>query len=392
MKMKKISLAIAASSMFASGVHASALDDLSIHGFGTIGATYMDHKEDRGHGAPDMLGLPEIKNTFGIKDGIDEGYSFKEDTKVGAQANYRFNDSLNFAAQAKVEAINEEYKASLAWLYGSYSVNDALTIRAGRLSTPVFLKSDTIDVGFTYPWVRTPVGLHSMVVTKSFEGVDVLYSANISGQSVDFQAWGGTVMEQDFNFMGNPATVEAEKTYGLSATLPFDYGYVRAVHGVATGLDVQADDLGSENDRLKDLEGTFTAIGGQFNYEDLTVLGEVALREGPSEGGVSEQEAFYVTTGYQVTPVIQPHVTYSRINDKSSGGDQTTITAGVRYDVYPGVAIKAEYSRVKADGYQGNFDASGLGGLIANGGLYGTSPSNLSAESDIASLAIDFVF
>lgn len=374
MKFTKLSVAVAAATLFSAGAHASGLDDLSIHGFGTIGATYMDG-EDR---------------TLGLKDGIDGKYSYKEDTKLGVQANYRVTDKLSFAAQAKVEAVNEEFKPRLAWLYGSYDVTDALTVRAGRLATPVFLKSDTIDVGYTYPWVRTPMELHAMVVTKSFEGIDVLYSADVAGQAVDFQAWGGTVLDQDFNFLGNPAEVKAEKTYGLSATLPFEYGYLRAVHGVASGLDVDAESIPSvvEEAQFNDLEGTFTAVGGQFNYADLTVLGEVALREGPSEGGVSEQEAFYVTTGYQVTPTIQPHVTYSRVNEKATGGNQTSITAGVRYDVYPGVAIKAEYSKVEAEGYPGLYDASGLTNL----GMYQAAPAMLSAESDVASLAVDFVF
>lgn len=372
MKMTKISVAIAAATLFSAGAQAGALDDLSINGFGTIGGTYMEG-EDR---------------TLGIKDGIDKEFSYKEDTKIGVQVRYRATDSLSFAAQAKVDALNEEYKPKLTWAYGSYQVNDALTIRAGRLSTPLYLKSDTLDIGYSYPWIRTPMEVYGQVTLNTFEGIDVLYSVSAYDLDVDFQAFVGTVLEQDLNILGNSAELTADKAYGLSATIPFDYGFLRIAHGAATGMDVTIDGIMAPYNEIKDIEGTFTSVGGQVNYENLLLLGEFGLREGPSGGGVSEQEGYYLTAGYQVTPSILPHITYSTVKDKASGGDQTSVTAGVRYDVYPGVSVKAEYSRVKADGYPGFYDASGLTNLAISRAM----PEMLSAESDVASLAVDFVF
>lgn len=372
MKFKKLYLAVAASTVFASGVHASALDNLSVNGFGTIGATYMGGEE----------------RTFGPKDGIDEGVSYKEDTKLGAQVRYQATDNLSFASQAKVEAINEEFKAKVSWAYGSYSINDALTVRAGRLSTPVYMKSDSLDVGYTYPWVRTPIEVYGQVPIQSFEGLDVLYSSEIFGHGVDFQAYAGTVLEQDFSFLGNESTVEAESSYGVSATVPFSHGFVRAVHAVSDGIDIDVDGFY----QLEDLKGTFTAIGGEARYGDATFMAEYALRDGPSDNGVSQLNGFYVTSAYQVTPKIKPHVTYSRVDDKNSGGNQTSITAGVQYDLHPGVYLKAEYSSVKADGYTGFYDASGPMNLAATQGQFGLTPDMLEADSDVFSLAVDFVF
>lgn len=373
MKMTKLSAAIAVATIFSAGAHASALDNVSVHGFGTIGATYMGGEE----------------RTFGPKDGIDEGVSFKEDTKIGAQIRYMATDNLSFAAQAKVEAINEEFKPKVSWAYGSYRFNDSLTVRVGRLATPVYLKSDSLDIGYTYSWARPPVEVYGQVPIQSFEGIDVLYSTDVAGQAIGFQAYAGTVLEQDFSFLGNKSTVEADKSYGLSATLPFSHGFVRAVHAVSDGVNIDA----GGPIQLEDLKGTFTAIGGEFNYGNASLIGEYALRDGPSADGlipkgVSQLNGFYVTSAYQLTPTIKPHITYSRVDDKNSGGNQTSVTAGVRYDVYPGVAVKAEYSAVEADGYPGLYDASGLQGF----GMNMAAPAMLEADSDIFSLSVDFVF
>lgn len=369
MRMKKRVLAFAASGVLASGaVHASSLDNLSINGFGTVGATYMGGEE----------------RTYGPKDGIDEGVSYKEDTKIGVQVRYQVTDQFSLAAQAKTEFINEDLKAKVSWAYGSYQVNDDLTIRAGRLATPVYMKSDSLDVGYTYPWVRPPVEVYGQVPIQSYEGLDVLYAANIAGKKVDFQAYAGTVLEQDFSYLGNESKVESDAVYGISATVPFEYGFIRAVHSYSDGLNIEVGDFY----KLEGLEGSFTAIGGQFNYGDATIMGEYALRDGPTEDGVSQLNGYYVTSAYQLTPALQPHVTYSNIEDKNSGGEQSSLSAGVRYDVYPGVSVKAEYTAIEAEGYSGFYDASGLVGL----GTLQMAPALLEGDSDVFSLAIDFVF
>lgn len=399
MKIKTLSLAVAASSMIAaSGAHAGGLDDLYFNGFGTIGVSYMD-SEDRSHGisSPPFPAFPEVKETYGQRDNFDKGFSYKPDTKIGGQATYFATDKLSFAAQAKVSAINEEYKARLTWLYGAYQVNNDLKIRAGRLSLPLFLKSDTMDIGYTYDWARPPQELHAMIALPTFEGVDVLYNLDVLGQGVELQAWVGQNEPQDYNFIGNASEVGADETYGISVKLPMEYGYIRAVHGVAKGIDVSVDSFdAATNSNFEDLEGTFTAVGGKFHYGNFDAIGEVALREGPSVGGVSEQEAFYVTTGYQITPKFKPLVSYSRINDKSTDGHQTSISAGIRYDVATGVAIKAQYTAVESEGYTGLFDASGSGGLASYTGalqpMGGPGPDSLAGKADIASVTVDFVF
>lgn len=369
MKMKKIVLAVAASGLLGSSLaHASSWEDLSINGFGTLGATYMGGEE----------------RTYGPKDGIDEGVSYKEDTKIGVQARYQVTDKFSLAAQAKAEFINEDLKAKVSWAYGSYQFNDDLTVRAGRLATPVYMKSDSLDVGYTYPWVRPPVEVYGQVPIQSYEGLDVLYGLDLGDYKIDFQAYAGTVLEQDFSYLGNESKVESDSVYGISATVPFKYGFVRAVHSYSDGLNIEVGDFY----KLEGLEGSFTAIGGQFSYGDATVMGEYALRDGPTVDGVSQLNGYYVTSAYQLTPVLQPHITYSNVEDKNSGGEQSSLTAGVRYDVYPGVSVKAEYTAVEAEGYNGFYDASGLVGL----GTVQMAPSLLEGDSDVFSLAIDYVF
>ncbi len=58
--------------------------------------------------------------------------------------------------QATVKSEQDTWKGNLEWAYLSFAAAQGLTLRAGRLRLPIYMYSETLDVGFTHPWLRLP--------------------------------------------------------------------------------------------------------------------------------------------------------------------------------------------------------------------------------------------
>ncbi|HQQ62289.1 MAG TPA: hypothetical protein PLF22_01810 [Pseudomonadales bacterium] len=114
-------------------------------------------------------------------DPIDAGYeidsnpNFRGDAKAGLQFNYSLgqNDSAVMQLVARSRG-GQPWQTTAEWAYISHSLSESLQARMGRLRIPLYLESETLDVGYSYPWVRPPVELYQTALT-SYEGADMLY-------------------------------------------------------------------------------------------------------------------------------------------------------------------------------------------------------------------------
>lgn len=126
-------------------------------------------------------------------------------------------------------------------------------------------------------------------------------------------------------------------------------------------------------------------LGYQFNWNNITSMGEIVKRQ-VATPLIADATGWYLMLGYHFDEVM-PHITFARerINDNSTrrfsgaanaaalpllgttinnvaqqlvntspyyeggAGEQTSVTLGVRWDVYKNIAIKGEYQRVHPD-------------------------------------------
>jgi hypothetical protein len=106
--------------------------------------------------------------------GVYDGRSslqWMPDSKFGVQG----SASISAASiTAQVVALGSTGTAELEWLYGSYNVNDNITVQAGRKRLPMFFYSDVQDIGIALPWTHLPPGPYGWEVVN-YNGINIRY-------------------------------------------------------------------------------------------------------------------------------------------------------------------------------------------------------------------------
>jgi hypothetical protein len=131
--------------------------DINWSGFGTAGYTISDQ--------------PYKYQRF-----IDDHGTFKRDSILGAQVDFKFNQQWGAAVQAKLapsDHSDTQWQGLLSWAFVSWRPTDDMLIRAGKLRVPLMLNTENQDVGATYDWARLPVEVYSIAPTTDFVGLSI---------------------------------------------------------------------------------------------------------------------------------------------------------------------------------------------------------------------------
>lgn len=342
---------------------AYALDqgDYRLNAFGTLGVTYLGG-EDEGR-------------NYGINGQTTDAWRGDALSKLGAQARYGLTDSLSATLQVTAKAEQDAWKANLEWAYLAWQANDRLTLRAGRLRTPAYMYSETLDVGFSYPWLRLPDEVYGQIQLSSYEGVDAVYSLPLSFATLSLQATAGQAKGRDYYLADNFFDADYDDLLGLSLSLSSnDYGTLRVAYN-QTKLTIDNPLLG-----ITDSKGSFLSVGYQYDDGSWISANEWTQRtiDGPRS---PDQNAFYLMGGRRLGDFL-PHVTYAQL-DEERGARQSSWTLGLNYSLAPNMTLKGEYKQVKTEN---NFEGMFVPTLPE---LIGAMPD---FDGEIISVGVDFVF
>lgn len=358
-----------------------------INGFGTVGVTHLGGEDD-GRG-------------YGISGQTNDSWRGDQLSKFGAQLTYGVTDTVGLTLQTTAKAYGDEWKANLEWAYLSWQSTDNLMVRFGRLRTPVYMYSESIDVGFAYPWLRLPDEVYSQVQLSNYEGADLVYNLPLSFATASFQLAGGQARNRDYYLYDDEFDIDYSKVFGASVSLATnDFGTIRLGYAEA---DIETEISGSFNDifgnpgsatllALDKDKGKFTSIGYQYDNGTWLTANEWTRRVIENDGSAST-DSFYLMGGHRFGDFLA-HVTYAQLDEDE--GRQNSWTLGLNYNVLPTVVLKGEYKRVNTTGgYDGVF-VRGAQELYDNtvhdrtGGLAGVPARNY--DGDIISAGVDFVF
>ena len=374
LKTSALSLAVAMASAAQAG-----MDDVRINAFGSVGAATLS-------GEPDQV-------RYGRNSEYKDGWAWESVTRGAVQASYDITDSLTATGQILVDRNGNKngFEADVEWAYLGYDLLENMELRGGILRASVYLLSETLDVGYSYPWVRPPQTFYSMVPFSNYYGADVLHRVEIGDTTeILFQAFVGRVEENDVAFGGFDDTdIDAKDMYGVNATWSDEFGSIRI--GVLKVEDADVTFDGTPPNfppAVVDAEVMFYSIGYRVEKDNWVSMGEygkVDFVEGTNfRAQGPETDGGYIMGGYRFGSFL-PHVTYSRRSTTGEGtqpggsptGKQDGYTLGLRYDWKPGIAIKAEYENLETEG---NFA----------GGFSGQGPT-ADSDGEIFSVAVDFV-
>ncbi|MBF0675141.1 porin [Pseudomonas sp.] len=343
---------------------AFALDqgDYRLNAFGTVGVTYLGGEEDG--------------RSYGINGQTTDAWRGDQLSKFGTQLSYGLTDSLNATAQLTAKAEQDSWEANLEWAYLAWQANDQLLLRAGRLRTPAYMYSETLDVGFSYPWLRLPDEVYGQIQLSNYEGVDVVYSLPLSFATLSVQAVAGQAKDRDYYLFDEFYDTDWDNLLGASLSLASNnYGTLRVAYNQAT-LTIDQPLLG-----IADSKGSFLSVG--YQYDDGSWISANEWTQRTIDGPLSpDQNAFYLMGGRRFGDFL-PHLTYAQL-DEEKGARQSSWTLGLNYSLAPNMTLKGEYKQIETEN---NFE-----GMFVPSGLEVFTQSIPNFDGEIVSVGIDFVF
>jgi hypothetical protein len=335
----------------------------SYSGFGTIGVARSDTNRAEYVTGNQMAGATE-------------NFDYKTDSKLGLQGTFAPTRWLSGTVQALAEVRNSpDFTTQIEWAYLKVQPIDNLSIRYGKLVLPLFLVSDSRNVGYSTTWLRAPDAVYGEAVFDTYEGADIAYVQKMGKYSVTAHALLGAP---------NPVAQLAGPGFAQIFTGHHMHGYdvTADLNTVTVRASILELDYGTYTGSTLNQEGKyhFYSYGIAYDRNDIIAQTEfIELRTGDPTDAIN---GWYVMGGYRLGKVV-PYLIYanSHQNRAADGAvpeiNGPTESVGVRLDLFRSVDFKAQFDHAKA------FD-------------YGTPFINIqpgfSNKANIFSLVADFVF
>ena len=305
--------------------------------------------------------------------------SIKPDTMVAIQTSSQVNDRLSATAQLVGFAgakqfvkfgnaditVDRGFDVNFEWAYVNYELLESVDLKVGRIRMPVFYYSSSLDLGYSYNWIRPPAEVYNVFLT-SLEGMSLEYD-------ISFGDWYGTLTGYYGETNGvDPETnsiVEFDSILGGVVTLERDSLTLRGSYSVDDNVSIVrtfyhplVGGVGGLTTKVFELPLSFAS--GSFIYDNGTIMLGSEITSTTFKNNLNNDEsAWYVTGGLRVG-AFTPHLTYASFKQKSTAADTslvyapglagikvsdfpqeiTALTAGVRWDFDIAAAIKLEYT------------------------------------------------
>jgi hypothetical protein len=383
--------------------------DWRISGFGTLGIAHASERE--------------ADYTSSVFKASGAGATRRWSTDVDSRLGIQLDATLARRWSAVLQVVSEQgldntYRPRVEWANIKYQATPELALRAGRIALPIFLMADYRKVGYAYPWVRPPVEGYDVLPVTSSDGVDATLRWSV-----------GPVRNASQVFYGHSAVTLVEPLHvygrgGVGVSNTSDWGAL-SVRANALSAEISSD-IGAQ------LFDAFNAFGPAG--QDLTrryamdhkrmMVANIGVSYDPgawfvmAEAGRTVSHSFlgatrsaYVGAGWR-WHALTPYATWARVRAAgttlgpglplgslppalaptaaalnaglnfllSTIPQQTSVAAGLRWDLRTNMALKVQYDRVTPHG--------GSRGTYIN-----TTPRFQSERtSHVASVAFDFVY
>lgn len=378
MKLPRIALIAAASIAAVGAAHADALSwnpNWGVSGFGTLGYT-KTNTDDGEFVNPGQFG------------GVKKDGGFTADSLIGAQLNVQANNVLSATVQGLVDRNGKgNYQPQIEWAFVKAQVIPDLSLRVGRMGVPFFMVSDYRHVNYSNLWIRPPVDVYGQVPVSNFNGADATYRTNVGSTTLSAQvfygkttAWVGGIHATLKDEVG--VNVSAEFDYGITLRAGTAKGKISFQNSPITALaaGLMNTPFASVGTELSGKDVAFSGVGASIEHENFVGNAEYTVRR--TNMFVTDSTGWEITGGYHLGK-FTPFFTVSRVKVDdpnvvntipaatpqlatlhaivngiifASSNNQNSQAAGVRWDVYKNVALKAQYDRIHvAPGSAGTF-------------------------------------
>ncbi|MET0980795.1 MAG: hypothetical protein ABWY02_01745 [Telluria sp.] len=378
-------------------------------GFGTVGVVHSDEK-----GADFTASAMKADGA-----GRTSAWSRHVDSTLGAQLDFTFNPRWSAVVQVVSEQqLDHSYRPRVEWANIKYQATPELALRLGRIALPRFIAADYRKVGYAYPWARMPLEVYGVLPITNSDGADMTWHWEGDAVHSTTQAfYGHTDMP-----LARRAHLRGKAIAGLSHTV--ERGAFSARASLLTtritltlfpelfqGLNAfgpQGRDI-ARRVATDDKRARAMSIGLSYDPGQWFVTGEAGRSKVKSYLGSTR--SVYASAGYRQGD-FTPYAGYARVwgtppadvaplplaglpRPQAVAGatlnagvaallrtvpSQTTLSAGLRWDVAQNMALKLQHERVTP--------RSGSRGMLIN-----PAPSFRSGRTaQVSSVLLDFVF
>jgi len=340
--------------------------------------------------------------------GYGNNLSIDKQSLLALQADYKFNDKLSLTAQF-VGHTDDQRQSGLEWLYLTYKPSNALRIKLGRQRIPFFNYSDSLDVGFAYPWLTLPQQFYDTAFFSTFDGLLANYEFTVKDWLVNLEGYWGRYDDKIY-LASQELNTKTIGFFGVNSSVSYNNFTVRASYNEGD-VNIEQPEAKQFSQILQ--QAGFTNTGKwlnasgpikfyQFsiNYDNLDyfVRSEVTQFNGEM-GLVSDIESFYISAGYNFYPYtvyisyskknlhfdhpdnevpvgISPDLdllaaTYIAFTDAFADDKSVGIKIGTRWDWSANLALKAEVTFVEAtEEISNEYAVKDLGGFDGRAVLY----------------------
>jgi hypothetical protein len=261
-----------------------------------------------------------------------------------------------------------DWKVQADWFYLIYNPVEGLNLKLGRQIFPMWLVSEFIDVGFTYPWRQPSNLVYTIAPFKSFNGVSVDYRYALSSEiSLTSSLFGGN--EKITFATTSPVVstiVDANNLIGATLTLDGDgwrvRGAVARLHAkisTYTGTVIAGQPL-----VLTDTtDVSMYTLGARYDKNNVVAYAEYGTSRGSNSTTAFTGQPFldyisgtHATLGYRIKEFLPFYsIAYGdwKLGFPGSTGTAVQQTIGLNYQASESVVVKALYdSQRSPDGLQ----------------------------------------
>lgn len=105
--------------------------------------------------------------------GYEDNLVFDPHSSAGLQAKKQLDEKTAVTLQLYAEGDNDQYKATMKWLYVTYEPTYNSTLRVGKLAAPIYYYSDYLNIGYAYHWITPPESVYPF--DTSMNGISYVY-------------------------------------------------------------------------------------------------------------------------------------------------------------------------------------------------------------------------
>ncbi|MFL0798100.1 MAG: porin [Cellvibrionaceae bacterium] len=345
----------------------------------SMGATHAQ-AEVRFNGFASIVAGMNVEDKKFRNSPYDEDLSFKPESKFALQATADLGNGLSAIAQVIARG-EENFDAEFEWAYLKYEFSEHHSLRAGRLRLPFYKYSDYLDVGYAYPWLRTPKAMYRLLFS-TYDGISLISQFTLGEIDVTSNFLFGSTTDTFFSTTApvdgtlknwRAVNVQLSKDwwnayiayFGTEVDIPHAATEAAAGNLEASAIAIDASYVGVGNNiKLDEDYGDFFGLGFTLEPGNWFVGAEWSTIS-IEDTLYLDSSQWYLSVGHRFDSLM-PYITYQQTDtDRNTSTAQLfpapvqatvqtiydglqfeykAVTLGLRYDFHPRATLKIEYN------------------------------------------------